>query len=156
MTYCHLPKYRLFLLHHPVCKCQITHWSTHFNVSSRSSLLWLMRAEWPGSDERQMHSTGVCPAPPQRILGGLCPSGSNVRAWCCPRTFIQCRPEADLFIELHLQYTHNTSCRGAFFKNKGDFTFFLKVLGVRWDLFRPAEDTLRWRGGAVVYVVTKL
>ena len=25
-----------------------------------------------------------------------------------------------------------------------------------WDLFRPAEDTVRWRGGAVIYMVTKL
>lgn len=25
-----------------------------------------------------------------------------------------------------------------------------------WDLFRRAEDTVRWREGAVVYMVTKL
>jgi len=149
MTLLSPPKYRPFLLHHPVYKCQITQWSTHFNVSSRSSLFWLMRAGRRGSDERQVHSTGVYPAPSQCMLGGLCPSGSDGRAWCCPLTFIQFRAEVDLFIKLHLQYTHNSSCRDAFCKNKGDYLKDTKCSDV--DLFRP------WRGGgAVVYMVTKL
>lgn len=75
--YCHLPKYHPFLVNHPVCKCQITQSSTHFNISSLSSLLWLMRAGWPGSGERQAHGTAVDLAPSQCILGVSVPQGQT-------------------------------------------------------------------------------